>query len=346
MRTSGHGRVPALDGLRGAAILVVVLDHAGVRAFHGAGGVGVTLFFVLSGFLITGLLLRERDRTGRIDLRAFYLRRARRLLPALIVFLVVTVVLYGSMAVPSAVVTILYIANVPAAGSGTALFFPLHHMWSLAVEEQFYLVWPAAAILALRFCRESRRLAGWLLGLTALALVVRAGGYPLLGYDWAYRSTIANLFPLLAGATVAGYVRWSAWRSSRTLGGLGVLLLAAATFAPVAATEDWRIVSTLVAAVGATMLLTRSDRWMTFAPLRYCGRISYGWYLWHVLLQFELGGIEGTVASFGVAAISFHFLESWWTRDPPARPVPSSAVEPLRQGDALQRRRVAAEPEL
>jgi peptidoglycan/LPS O-acetylase OafA/YrhL len=313
-------RVPALDGLRGVAILIVVLDHGEVDALRGAGGVGVTLFFVLSGFLITGLLLREHDRDGRVALREFYLRRARRLLPALVVFLVVVVAYYGSIAAPSAVVTMLYIANVPAGGDSTALFFPLHHMWSLAVEEQFYLVWPAAVILLVGARHTRPRLTACLVGLACLALLVRAGGYPLLGYDWTYRATIANLFPLLAGAAVAAYVRSSGWRASGLLGAMGVLVLATATFAPVAAGEDWMIVRTLVAVVGAVMLLTRSDAWLRLPALRYCGRISYGWYLWHVLFQVELGGIRGAVLSFVVAALSFHLWESRWTRARASQP--------------------------
>jgi peptidoglycan/LPS O-acetylase OafA/YrhL len=296
------------------AILLVVLDHAGIRAFRGAGGVGVTLFFVLSGFLITGLLLREHDRSDRIELRAFYVRRARRLLPALIVLLAVTVAYYGTIAVPTAVVTILYIANVPAGGSHSYLFFPLHHMWSLAVEEQFYLVWPAATLLVLRLRRGPQRLVAALLGLTLACLVLRAGGYVAWGYDWTYRSTPANLFPLVAGATLAAWVRSSAWRASRLLGVLGLLVLVAATFAPVTAGNDWMVVRTTVSVVGAILLLTRSDPWMRFAPLRYCGRVSYGWYLWHVLFQFELGGIEGSVLSLAVAVVSFHCWEYWWTR--------------------------------
>jgi peptidoglycan/LPS O-acetylase OafA/YrhL len=306
--------VPALDGLRGLAILIVVLDHGEVRAVRGAGGVGVTLFFVLSGFLITGLLFREHDRSGRVDLRAFYVRRARRLLPALIVFLAATVAYYGSLAVPSAVVTILYIANVPAAGSGTALFFPLHHMWSLAVEEQFYLVWPAAILALVRFRRSAKQLVLVLLALTVVCLVIRVAGYAQLGYDWTYRSTASNLFALLAGATVAAYVRWSDWRASRALGVLGVVILATATLLPIAPSNDWMIVRSVVTVVGAVMLLTRSDAWMRFAPLRYCGRISYGWYLWHVMFQYQLGGIEGALISFGVAVLSFHLWESLWTR--------------------------------
>ncbi|HEX5088315.1 MAG TPA: acyltransferase [Nocardioides sp.] len=311
--------MPALDGLRGVAVLIVVLDHGQVRAVQGAGGAGVTLFFVLSGFLITGLLLREHDRVGRIDLRAFYRRRARRLLPALTVFLAAVVAHYGSIAVPSAVVTVLYIANVPAAGSGTALFFPLHHMWSLAVEEQFYLLWPAATLLLLRVGRTRRQLAAILLGLTMLCLLLRAGGYPVLGYDWAYRSTLSNLFPLVAGAAVAAYVRSTGWRASGATGLLGILILATATCAPITPSNDWMILRSILTVFGAVMLLTRSDAWMRFAPLRYCGRISYGWYLWHVLFQVELGGIEGAVVSFGVAALSFHLWESWWTGRPLVR---------------------------
>jgi peptidoglycan/LPS O-acetylase OafA/YrhL len=321
-----QGRVPALDGLRGLAILLVVLDHGEVRAFVGAGAVGVTLFFVLSGYLITGLLLREHDRSGRIDLRAFYLRRARRLLPALAVFLVLSVAYYGAAAVPTAVVTILYIANVPASDSGASLFFPLHHMWSLAVEEQFYLVWPAAALLLLRLGRTPKRVTMGFLALTVLALLVRAGSYPLFGYDWTYRSTLTNLFPLLAGAALATAVRSSAWRATRALGVLGAAILVTASLAPIALSEEWMIERTILTVVGAVMLLTRTDGWMRFAPLRYCGRVSYGWYLWHVLFQLELGGIEGTLVSFGVAVLSFHLWESWWTRDRPQEHSSSATV--------------------
>jgi peptidoglycan/LPS O-acetylase OafA/YrhL len=312
------------------AVLVVVLDHAGLALVRGAGAAGVTLFFVLSGYLITGLLLAERERTGRIDVRAFYARRARRLLPALIVFLAATVAYYGSEAVPSAVATLLYVANVPASGSGTALFFALHHMWSLAVEEQFYLVWPVALLALLRLSRTRSQAWPTLVAVLGVAALVRAGGYLLLGYDWAYRSTPSNVLPLLVGATVAAHVRWHGWRASRAAGLLGAAVLAAAVLAPVPLTEDWRIERTFLAVVAGALLLTRSDGWLRFGPLRYCGRISYGWYLWHVPFQFALGGVEGTVVSLGVAVLSFHLVESWFTRSSVSPG--SRSTQPARAG--------------
>jgi peptidoglycan/LPS O-acetylase OafA/YrhL len=143
---------------------------------------------------------------------------------------------------------------------------------------------------------------------------------------------VSNLFPLLAGATVAAYVRLSAWRASPALGVLGVVVIAAVTLVPVTPSDDWMILRSLVTVVGAVMLLTRTDAWMTFAPLRYCGRISYGWYLWHVLFQFQLGGIEGALVSFGVAVLSFHLWESLWTRRSAARePVVPAFTQPASQ---------------
>src|SRR5450759_534901 len=139
---------PELDGLRGIAILAVLGAHMGVPGFAaGGGGAGVTLFFVLSGYLITSLLFAEKDRFGRVDLRAFYMRRALRLFPALAAVLVVVVLLVVTGSMPQAAsegvdyrIVLLgvvgYVANwVAVAGQSIGI---LGHTWSLAVEEQFY----------------------------------------------------------------------------------------------------------------------------------------------------------------------------------------------------------------
>ncbi len=162
-RSIGH--VPGLDGLRGAAVIGVLLFHA-----HGwlrGGYLGVDLFFVLSGFLITSILLDEHRRHGRIDLGAFWVRRFRRLMPALL-SLVPAIALYAqTLAAPSelaslradALATLAYVANwraIFAKRSYWQMFTapsPLEHTWSLAIEEQFYLVWPIVVVLLLRLGR-------------------------------------------------------------------------------------------------------------------------------------------------------------------------------------------------
>src|SRR4051812_44258785 len=137
-------RLATLDGLRAFAVILVIATHS--IADLPIGGVGVLLFFVLSGYLITTLLIRERDATGRIALRLFYLRRAIRLYPALIVMLVVTVALGAS--VGSALMAATYTTNLfNSLGIGNS---PYGHTWSLAIEEQFYLLWPFLLPMVLR----------------------------------------------------------------------------------------------------------------------------------------------------------------------------------------------------
>ena len=155
--------VPGLDGIRGVAVLAVMAFHAGLGAVSG-GLLGVDMFFVLSGFLVTSLLLAEHARTGTIKLLAFWGRRARRLLPALLVLLI-GVGAYarwvGGGVPPAqlradALFTLIYSANWHFIASGQNYFVkfgalsPLLHTWSLAVEEQFYLVWPLIALVVLR----------------------------------------------------------------------------------------------------------------------------------------------------------------------------------------------------
>lgn len=151
MPVVGSARVRSLDGLRAIAVTAVIGFHLGVGWLSG-GLLGVDMFFVLSGFLITGLLVTERDRTGRISLKGFYSRRARRLLPAMLLVLIVTLVVWRLTADPSrfpglrgdATATLGYVANWHFAFSGQGYFdqlappSPLLHLWSLAVEEQFY----------------------------------------------------------------------------------------------------------------------------------------------------------------------------------------------------------------
>src|SRR5690606_14913209 len=129
-------RIRALDGLRGMAVLLVVLFHAD-EAVPG-GSYGVTIFFVLSGYLITRLLAAERDATGRVDYRRFFVRRARRLLPALLIVSATWALISGSWR--DTLPALLYVSNYSTLSGGE--WTPLHHTWSLAVEEHFYLIWP------------------------------------------------------------------------------------------------------------------------------------------------------------------------------------------------------------
>ena len=181
----------------------MLLEHGGVPGTRYFGTAGVTLFFVLSGYLITGLLLREKERTGRIALGAFYMRRAARLVPALLVMLAVVVAVKPA-ALPSAIDAALYRPDVEHWAFDQALV----HVWSLAIEVRFYLVWPFALLLL------PRRwvLPGAVIGAVA-SLVVRGG--------IESHATLGNAWALLAGAALAAAGRrlpGPTWRPLRHLG--------------------------------------------------------------------------------------------------------------------------------
>jgi len=229
--TVGHREVPGLDGVRALAVLAVLADHAGVPGLSG-GFIGVDVFFVLSGFLITSLLLEEQHRTGRVKLAAFWARRARRLLPAAAV-MVLTVGVCQQLFAPDStaglrgdgLAALGWVANWRFAYQGTDYFSqggtasPLQHTWSLGVEEQYYLIWPlllvAVSVLLARRARRAgvhhraaadgqRRalavLAGTLAALSALEAVVLAGHAPL---GRVYFATDTRAQALLVGALAA-----------------------------------------------------------------------------------------------------------------------------------------------
>ena len=248
---------PDLDGLRGIAIGLVLLQHLRVPGMGSAGAVGVTLFFVLSGYLITSLLLAERAKTGSVSLPRFYVRRARRLLPALVALVVVVGVV---MAVqgrlreypPSVVLVMLYVGN----------WFPdqlgayLGHTWSLAVEEQFYILWPLAFLLVARWPRVL--LALLVVGITG-AMFVRGGVV-----DPADQAgTIVRGDALLWGCLLA-VTRWKlpAWTAPAGW----VMLLGWFSFAVIA---PWTFSYTMfVLALCSTLIVASSSRVYSWGPLR------------------------------------------------------------------------------
>lgn len=256
--TLGHR--PSLDSLRGVAVLLVIVGHSvPVGVPHGLGIVGVGLFFSLSGYLITGLLVGEWDRGG-IRLPAFYLRRARRLLPALIVFVAVMLAL-GQATIAQAMPALFYYANLRGNALGV-----LGHTWSLAFEEQFYIAWPLLLIGALR------------IGLLArpAAVFVLCGLLVAIGQPW--------WAGLLAGCGIALVSRGRAadFRLPTWTGPVAALGLAATLLLPTAWAERGIVVLApfVVAAVASRPALS----WW---PLERVGRISYGMYLWH----FPIAGV-------------------------------------------------------
>jgi peptidoglycan/LPS O-acetylase OafA/YrhL len=332
---------PGLDGLRALAVVAVLLYHGGV-SWSGGGFLGVEMFFVLSGFLITSLLVAEWGRSGAIALRAFWARRARRLLPALFA-LVAAIGIYYAVAGPTKAVpglqgdgisTLLYFSNWHQVAAGTNYFAasgpvsPLQHTWSLAIEEQFYVLWPLLVLGILSCARRrgasDRRSLQVLLGLSLTGAVLAAAEMALLfdgghGLDRVYYGTDTRATGLLLGASLA--IALAIRRKSdpahpattpprpaphwarHALGAAGLLLLPALAAAIVVADGDDAWVypfgmlatdAVMVVLIAAVVLRPRAvgSRLLAFSPLRAVGRISYGLYLWHFPLFLWLDEIS------------------------------------------------------
>ncbi len=347
-----------IQGMRALAVLLVLFAHGGIRGFTG-GYVGVDVFFVVSGFLISGILVREVRRTGRVSIAGFYARRARRILPAATVTLVVIAVVSGAAftyARVDEVVThigwaAMFAANIHSARSGSDYFAtdtfasPVQHYWSLAVEEQFYLLWPAliAALVLIRRCRvgvgppawsdTSRRLRRVALAITVLSVLSFLWSVRSTASDPqpAYYSTVARGWELGVGAALAlaaGRIgRLRGWvKALASWAGLAAIAFAAVEFTPATPFPgSMAAVPVLGAALllaggihgpvyGAALLLDRQ-------PLRWIGDISYSLYLWHwpllvlpaTYLARDLNLIERLAlmaTAVLIAAASYRFVET------------------------------------
>ncbi len=367
-RTLGYR--PALDGLRAVAIALVLWHHA-VAILAPAGGsllaggfLGVDIFFVLSGFLITSVLAESAARGG-ISLRSFYARRARRLLPALVVFLGahgVLAVVQGRDVTEEAVTTLsalTYTSNL-APTFGWDLAPDQLHLWSLAVEEQFYLLWPLILLVLLRSGRGRVALGamasivvGVVLWRTAL-LDHHGAGYPIV-----YQRTDARLDALVIGAMLAVALH-SGWRPNpwiSRLAGWGGTIVVAGFAIGVGADADplYRGGFTLVAIGAAGMILLALDGRSAFSRLLAhpllvgVGRISYSLYLWHVLAYGLVAGTSRSpvtritigVTLAVVCAVISHvlverpFLASWPPPVLPNHAGRSSAGRRVRRAGAL-----------
>ena len=334
-----------IQGLRALAVLLVALDHAAVGPFDG-GFIGVDVFFVISGYLITSLLIREADGSGRVSLRDFYARRARRILPAAMLVILATVVLSvmfldGASALlvgEQAMWATFFAANVKFALETTDYFAadqavsPLQHYWSLAVEEQFYLVWPLVLLLALVLVRRRRdrqqAAADGSLGLpVGLVVGVLAGTVALASFAWslhvtatsplsAYFSTTARAWELAVGALLAvGVPRLSRVggvpRAVASWAGLALIVGAAVLYSAATPFPGWAAVAPVA---GAALLLagglgeSRSwgpQRGLSLRPVRALGDWSYSFYLWHWPLIVVVGHASGPVSGWrGVAVLT------------------------------------------
>ncbi|MEV2240717.1 acyltransferase family protein [Micromonospora sp. NPDC049891] len=351
---------PDIQGLRAFAVVVVILEH--VLHWPAGGFVGVDVFFVISGFLITGLLLNEHDRTGRVSFANFYRRRVRRILPLAVLVLVTTylasALLFFGERVRStawdALYAALFAANWRFAAVGTDYWqtegpvSPLRHYWSLAVEEQFYLVWPVLLGLILGYVARRRRhrfTARWAVGVVLGVIVLGSIVFALWEVEHrpavAYFSTVSRAWELGVGALLAvatpvlARIPVAVRPAYQWLGlvGLSVSVFAinAQTPFPVPGAFLAVISTSLVIAggVGGQRLMAP----LTNRAVRYVGDVSYSLYLWHFPLLILIGaalpgsGQATVVLTLGgtvlLSVLSFHLVEnpirrsSWLERQPP-----------------------------
>jgi peptidoglycan/LPS O-acetylase OafA/YrhL len=327
-----QGRIPALDGLRGVAVLLVLLYHAGVAGFPG-GFLGVSIFFTLSGYLITSLLLDEAGSTGSIDLRRFWAARARRLVPALLVGVALAVAYTATVGAAEQQVRLRgdVLASLGAVanwrfvldGHAYTDWFversPLLHLWSLGVELQFYLLFPPLLLAALR--RWSTRRVTWLVGLVTIASTLLAWSMSAAGTasTRAYFGTDTRAAELLVGALLAmlgtGAARAIGVTERRLIGaaglvGGGALLWFAAT---ARTSTPWLymgglLVHALCAALVILAVLHDAGlvpRVLRCRPLQWVGVVSYGAYVYHWPVFLWLDEARSGLSGPGLLAARF-----------------------------------------
>ncbi|MEQ9337803.1 MAG: acyltransferase family protein [Miltoncostaeaceae bacterium] len=332
------GRIPFrgdIEGLRGVGTIWVLAYHAGVPLTTG-GYVGLDIFFVMSGFLITALLVHEAEKDGRIDIPRFFARRIRRLLPSTVAVLAFIMAAAWAIMTPlqregvaqDVVAAALYVVNWRFVDQQTDYLSagldasPGQHFWSLSVEEQFYAVWPFVAVaalwLALRKGWPFRLVAGLGVGAIGLALFIYALDHTREAAGAAYFSTLSRGWAFAIGCGIAlipvAWVRMPRWGASlAVVGGMAALLWCTVTFdettlfpAPMGLIPVLATAAIILAGVAhADSLAARA---LNFRPARFIGRISYSWYLWHwPLLVFAavLWGDLSWQVNVVVVAVSF-----------------------------------------
>ena len=334
-----------VQGLRAIAVLLVVLYHSGLNLIPG-GYIGVDVFFVISGYLITGLLLRELEQTGRIQFMRFYGRRVRRLLPV-VACVILTVMFVAWFLYPplelkefssSAFATAVYMSNVWFASLATNYLGqdttanPLLHTWSLAVEEQFYLAWPL--FLWTLSCSVSTEKLGRRIfaGIFLVSAISLCGAIVLTRADqpWAFFGSPTRAWEFGFGAMIA-LLRTNPFskdsiRIQASWTGMVLILIAAFVFTRVTTFPG---IAALVPVLGTTLIIAAShksvplgvNRWLGQRPLTFVGDISYSLYLWHwpvfvfMALLAPAGnliqrGIIGIVVSVGLACASYYCIEN------------------------------------
>jgi peptidoglycan/LPS O-acetylase OafA/YrhL len=321
-----------IQGVRGFALVLVLACHAEVPGFAG-GYVGLDIFYVLSGFLITGLLLTELDRRGGVSISRFYARRAKRLLPLAVTVLGFTVVGSALLLSPAqnqqvsgdVLSSALYVVNwhfiaesVDYFAFGETLTSPVQHYWSLSVEEQFYLLWPLTlgigALAARRLGLSLRRAIAFFVVPIAILSLVYSIGFTPTDPRSAYFSTLTRIWELAAGGVLALLLP-AGLRLPRSVsallaaGGLAVLVACTLAFTGDTPYPGWRgllpVGATIAIIVaGTAAVVSRPVGLLTRAPLQYLGKVSYAWYLWHWPIIIFAGAVWGDLAPPALVAVT------------------------------------------
>lgn len=337
---------PDVQALRALAVLAVVLYHANIPGVHG-GFLGVDLFFVVSGFVITNVLLREKASRGSIAISAFYSRRIRRILPAATVVLIATVFatyhwlsfITGAVAADDAKYVATFVGNFHFASIGTQYFTAhqppstLQQFWSLAVEEQFYLVWPILFLLLTlqqKLFSPATRLVVVLLLIIGLSLawcIIETNQNAV----WAFFSPLTRAWELALGALLAvlgPHLRGRTPRAGLVLQGVGVATVllctwfdSSTTLWPGSAVVAPVLASGAIIAGGSLRGPDNFGRFVRFAPLQWLGNISYSLYLVHwpvlaIATQYALSPlplnseIELVALSIALSAVLYYAIEN------------------------------------